>query len=264
MMSKAWLVSGGPDGLGPALSKAALAAGDRVMAIAPRTEPLVDLADRDRERLRVVAIDATDPVGAREAVAAAVAAFGRLDVVVNIARCAAVASIAEIPLEELEAQIASDLWGPIHVTRAALAVMRAQGAGHIVQVCVPEGPRSPASRGAYQAATWGLAGFSEALAAEVAPLGIRVTIVEPDGDGADWAEASAVARRVRARAHAPVGPMARLVREEAAISDEGAAAKALLRIVAEERPPLRLALGGDAVALAEIGACSVRCEQYGR
>jgi NAD(P)-dependent dehydrogenase (short-subunit alcohol dehydrogenase family) len=100
---------------------------------------------------------------------------------VNIGGGAAVGSIADAPLEELEARIATDLWGPIHVTRAALPVMRAQGAGYIVQASVVDGRRSSPSRSQYPAATWGLAGFSEALAAELAPLGIRVTIVEVGG-----------------------------------------------------------------------------------
>lgn len=108
--------------------------------------------------------------------------------------------------------------------------MRAQRGGHLVQVSTVDGRRS---RGAHQAATWGLAGFSQALAAEVAPLGIRVTIIEPGGFGTD-------------------------------ISDPAHGAQAVLRVVVEERPPLRLALRGDAAALAEIGACSLRCEQYGR
>jgi NAD(P)-dependent dehydrogenase (short-subunit alcohol dehydrogenase family) len=193
------------------------------------------LVDRYGERLRAVAPDAIAPEAARGAVAATVAAFGRLDVVVNNAGWPNVGSIERTPLEELEAQIARNLWGPIRVAHAALPVMRAQRAGHIVQLSMVDGRRADPSLGAYQTTARGLEGFSEALAAEVAPRGIRVTIVEAAHMGEDG----------------PTG-------------DLGGAAQAILRVVAEEHPPLRMALGGDAVTLAEIGACSLRCEQYAR
>jgi NAD(P)-dependent dehydrogenase (short-subunit alcohol dehydrogenase family) len=229
-MSKVWLVTGGSRSLGRALAEAALAAGDLVVATARRPEGLADLVDRHGERLRAVGPDAVAPEAARGAVAAAVEAFGRLDVVVNNPGYTNVGPIGTTPLEELEAQIAGDLWGPVRVAHAALPVMRAQGAGHIVLASMV-GRRTYPPLGAYRTTARALEGFSEAVAEEAAPSGIHVTIVERGGIGTD-------------------GP--------------AEAARAIMRLVAEERPPLRLSLGDDPARLAEIGACSIRCEQYAR
>jgi NAD(P)-dependent dehydrogenase (short-subunit alcohol dehydrogenase family) len=262
-MSKVWLVSGGAGGLGPALSEAVLARGDRLMVVAPRADPIADLVPHQDERARALVLDVTDPDAADFAVAQTVSAFGRLDVVVNHAGYATFGPVDETPLEELELQIATGLWAPIHVTRAALPVMRAQGEGHIVQVTIVDGRRARPSLGAYQTAAWGLAGYSEALAVAVAPLGIRVTIVEPGRLEMAW-PAIAAAARVGVSHDAPADPLGALVRGDAPVRDPAKAARTLLRVVAEKRPPLRLSLGGDPVGLAELGACSIRCEQYGR
>lgn len=262
-MSKVWLVTGGSRSLGRALSRAVLASGDRLVATARRPERLADLVDRYGERLRVVAPDAVAPEGARGAVGAAVTAFGRLDVVVNNAGYTNVGSIERTPLEELEAQISTDLWGPIRVAHAALPVMRGQRAGHIVLVSKRDGRRARPSLGAYQTTARGLEGFSEALAAEVAPLGIRVTIVEVGVPAGDRARAP-VAAHDGIAGHRAAGEVVALAGEAAPLDDSPRAVQEIMRVVAEDHPPLRLPLGAEAARLAEVGACSLRCEQYGR
>ncbi|MDG4826576.1 SDR family NAD(P)-dependent oxidoreductase [Asanoa sp. WMMD1127] len=141
-------------------------------------------------RVRAVALDVTDPDAARAAVQAAVDAFGGLDVVVNNAGYADVASIEDMPDDDFRAQIDANFFGTVNVTRAALPVLRAHGGGHIVQISSVGGRVGGPGLGAYQAAKWAVTGFSEVLAKEVAPLGIRVTVAEPGGMRTDWAGSS--------------------------------------------------------------------------
>lgn len=123
----------------------------------------------------------THPEQTRAVVASTVEAFGRLDVVVNNAGYATVGSIEETPEEDWLAQIATNLWGVIHVTRAALPVLRKQRSGHILQMSSIGGRFGTEGLGPYQTAKWGVEGFSEVLSREVAPLGIKVTLIEPGG-----------------------------------------------------------------------------------
>jgi NAD(P)-dependent dehydrogenase (short-subunit alcohol dehydrogenase family) len=227
-----WLVSGSSR-FDRVVSEAILGGGDCVVVTARDRDRFADMLERYRARIRVVPAEATDPEAAGAIVDAALARFGRLDALVTIAGGGTAGSLEDLPLEDLEAQIASGLWAPIHLTRAALPVMRAQGAGHVVQVSLADGRNAAHSRGAHLAATLGLSGYLEALAGEVDAAGIRVTILERGGAGARWVNAAEVAQ-------------------------------ALLGVVADRRPPLRRSLGVDPGALAAIGACSIRCEQYGR
>src|SRR3954454_3139404 len=133
-MTKVWLITGSSRGLGRQIAESVLEAGDRVVATARRPEQLAELAGKYGDRVRTVALDVTDPAAARAAVATAVDAFGRLDVLVNNAGYADVASIEDMPEDEFRAQIDANFFGVVNVTRAALPVMRAQGAGHIIQI----------------------------------------------------------------------------------------------------------------------------------
>jgi NAD(P)-dependent dehydrogenase (short-subunit alcohol dehydrogenase family) len=252
-MSKVWLITGSSRGLGRALAKAVLEAGDRLVATARKAEDLRELVSKYQtgDRVRAVALDVTDPAAARAAVAAATSAFGRLDVVVNNAGYANVNSIEDVAEDDFRAQIETNFFGVVNVTRAALPVLRAQRDGHFIQISSIGGRLGSAGLAAYQSAKWAVGGFSEVLQKEVGPLGVRVTIVEPGGMRTDWAGSSMRIDEVQPDYQATVGGMGQLRdRAVAARGDPAKAAQAILRLAAEKQPPLRLLLGSDAVFLA--------------
>src|SRR6201991_1211034 len=178
-MTQTWLITGSSRGLGRALAEAVLAAGHNVAAPARDPQAVQDLVERHPGRARAVALDVTDRAAAADAVRATVDAFGRLDVLVNNAGYANVNSIEDFAEEDFRAQLETNLWGVINVTRAALPVLREQRSGHIIQISSVGGRVSSAGIGPYQTAKWAVEGFSDVLAQEVAPLGIKVTIIEP-------------------------------------------------------------------------------------
>jgi NAD(P)-dependent dehydrogenase (short-subunit alcohol dehydrogenase family) len=258
-MSKVWLITGTSRGLGRQLAETALAAGHRVVATARRPSQLGDLAAAYGDRVRTVALDVTDPVAADAAIRVATSAFGRLDVLVNNAGYADVASIEDMPLDEFRAQIDANLFGVVNVTRAALPVMRAQGAGHILQISSVGGRVGMPGLGAYQAAKWAVGGFSEVLAKEVAGFGIKVTVAEPGGMRTDWA-GSSMAELPISDAYRPViePAVARLRGADGnQAGDPARIAQVLLELVSHPEPPLHLLPGGDAFAVARAQAESL-------
>jgi NAD(P)-dependent dehydrogenase (short-subunit alcohol dehydrogenase family) len=261
-MSKVWLITGSSRGLGRELAKAALAAGHRLVATARDPEDLSDLVAQYGDRVRAVALDVTDAAAARAAVAAATSAFGRLDVVVNNAGYANVNSIEDMAEDDFRAQIETNFFGVVNVTRAALPVLRAQRDGHFIQISSIGGRRASVGISAYQSAKFAVEGFSEALSNEVGPLGIRVTIVEPGGFRTDWAGSSMRIDQIREEYQATVGSFAQAFRKnaDAARGDPAKAAQAVLRIASEKEPPLRLLLGSDAVFLAGVVASARMAE----
>jgi NAD(P)-dependent dehydrogenase (short-subunit alcohol dehydrogenase family) len=183
----------------------------------------------------------------------ALEAFGRLDVLVNNAGYGDVAAIEEATLAGFRTQIETNLFGVINVTKAAIPHLREQRSGHIIQVSSIGGRIGPPGRAAYSTAKWGVEGFSEVLAKEMAPLGIKVTIVEPGGFRTDFAGSSTTIREGRPEYDSTVGAMARYQREfnGAQPGDPAKAAAAIIHIASLDEPPLRLLLGSDAVRAAE-------------
>jgi len=212
-MSKIWLITGSSRGLGRALAEAVLASGDRLVATARDPRQLGDLAGRYGDRVRVAALDVTDEQAAERAVDLAVAEFGRLDVLVNNAGYGNVAPIEDTSLAEFRAQIEANLFGTIIVTKAALPLMRRQRAGHIIQFSSVGGRIGAMGRAPYSAAKWGVEGFSEVLAKETGPLGIKVTIIEPGGFRTDFAGASTQLREGHPDYDITVGAAARFQRD---------------------------------------------------
>jgi NAD(P)-dependent dehydrogenase (short-subunit alcohol dehydrogenase family) len=253
-MSKVWLVTGSSRGLGRALADAILAAGHRLVATARKKEDLADLASRHADRMRAVALDVTDPAAARAAVGAAVDAFGRLDVVVNNAGYANVCSIEDAPLDDFRAQVETNFFGVVNVTRAALPVLRAQRSGHVIQISSVGGRLGSPGLAAYQSSKWAVGGFSEVLAKEVAPLGIRVTVVEPGGMRTDWAGSSMRIDPFQADYQPSVGAFSQAARGRAdeMRGDPSKVAQVVVRLAEEKEPPLRLLLGTDAVFLGRV------------
>ena len=256
-MSKVFLLTGSSRGLGRQIAEAVLAAGHRLVATARRPETLSDLAERYGSQILPVMLDVTDPAGAQAAVAAGVEAFGRLDVLVNNAGYANLASVEDITLDDFREQIDANLLGVVYLTKAALPVLRQQGGGHIIQVSSIGGRLATPGLSAYQAAKWAVGGFSEVLAKEVGPLGIKVTVLEPGGMATDWAGSSMRVPPVSEPYQATVGPMARLHQGDdgpPALGDPAKVAQVVLAVADSDEPPLRLILGSEAYAYAAAAA----------
>ncbi|SPL90758.1 Short-chain dehydrogenase/reductase SDR [[Actinomadura] parvosata subsp. kistnae] len=253
-MAKTWLITGASRGLGRRLAEAVLDAGNHVVATARDPKQLDDLVARHGDRVRAVALDVTDAAAAVRAVEAATGAFGRLDVVVNNAGYGNSAAIEEMPEDDFRAQIETNLFGVVNVTRAALPVLRAQRSGVFVQVSSIGGRvGGTPGMGAYQTAKFGVEGFSEVLANEVAPFGVKVIIVEPGAFRTDWQGSSMEMHPVGPDYEQTVGAIHRFRRESDGTQpgDPARAARVIIDVVRDANPPRRLLLGSDAVAAAQ-------------
>ncbi|MGW4812945.1 SDR family NAD(P)-dependent oxidoreductase [Kitasatospora cineracea] len=248
-----WFVTGSSRGLGRALVTAALDAGDLVVATARRPEALrAELAEYG-DRVLTLPLDVTSPDQARAAVDAALARFGRIDVLVNNAGYANVSPVESADDEDFRAQFETNFWGVYHVTKAALPALRRQGSGTVVQFS-SVGGRVGGSPGiaSYQAAKFAVDGFTRSLAAETAPFGIRFTVVEPSGFATDWAGDSMTVHPVPEPYEQTVGAMNRRVRQgtSGAAGDPARAAEILVRTVRRGDAPGHLLLGANAVSMA--------------
>ena len=192
-------------------------------------------------------------------------AFGRLDVLVNNAGFGHVAPFEQVTEEGFRAQIDTNFYGVVNLTRAALPVMRRQRSGHIINISSVGGRIGTPGLSAYQSAKWAVGGFSEVLAREVAPLGIRVTCVEPGGMRTDMFGLSMLADPVAPDYEPTVGAVIRATfgRAENARGDPARMAAAILRLAEEKNPPVRLLLGSDAVAGA-AAALAARADEDAR
>jgi NAD(P)-dependent dehydrogenase (short-subunit alcohol dehydrogenase family) len=252
-MSKVWLITGCSRGLGRAFAEAALANGDPVAATARTISDLADLKQEYGEQVTTLSLDVTDEAQAVTAVEATIKTFGRLDVLVNNAGYGNVAPVEETSLAEFRAQIETNLFGVIILTKAVLPYFRERRSGRIIQITSIAGRIGPIGRAPYAAAKWGVEGFSETLAKEVGPLGIKVTIVEPGGFRTDFAGSSTVLRAGRPEYESTVGATARFQQNYNGKQpgDPAKAATAILELASMEEPPLRIVLGSDAYAAAE-------------
>ena len=255
-MSKVWLITGASRGLGRAFTEAVLEAGDRVVAAARKPEQLVELESRYGENIRSVPLDVTNEEQANAAFGAAIANFGRLDVLVNNAGYGYVCPVEDTPIADFRAQIETNLFGVIIMTKAVLPYFRERRGGHIIQVTSIAGRVGPAGRAPYAAAKFGVEGFSESLSREIGPLGVKVTIVEPGGFRTDFAGSSTELSEGRPEYDATVGASVRFQRNYNGRqpSDPAKAAAVLLHVVSLSEPPLRLLLGSDCYAAAEKSA----------
>jgi NAD(P)-dependent dehydrogenase (short-subunit alcohol dehydrogenase family) len=198
-------------------------------------------------------LDVTDEAAAARVVAQAVAHFGSLDVVVNNAGYGNLAPIEDTSINEFRAQIETNMFGTIIVTKAAVRLFREQRRGHFFQISSIGGRVGATGRGAYSAAKFGVEGFSEVLAVEMAPFGVRVTIVEPGGFRTDFAGASTRISGDNPAYAETVGKTAAMQRDYNGRQpgDPARAAQAIIAVASADRPPLRLVLGRDAFARAE-------------
>jgi NAD(P)-dependent dehydrogenase (short-subunit alcohol dehydrogenase family) len=263
---RTWLITGTSSGFGLAIARAALAAGDQVVATARRPETLDALVAQAPDRVAAVRLDVTRPAEIAAAVGAAVERFGRIDVLVNNAGHGTVGAVEELDIDELTTLHETMFVGPVRLTQAVLPGMRERGSGAIVQISSMGGQLAPAGFGAYCSAKFALEAISEALAAEVGPLGVRVVIVEP---GAFRTEFGAARMHRSARVIDDYAPTAGLTRtavdqmDGSQPGDPDKAAAAILRAIAEPQPPLRLALGADAVEAIRAKHAQLRADLDG-
>src|SRR5260370_10583737 len=245
--SKVWLITGSSRGLGRAFTEAALEAGHQVIATARNPQQLIDIVSKYGSRVRAVALDVTNQGQAQRAVDAALETVGVLDVLVNNAGYGNVCPVEDTSLADFRAQIETNLFGVIIMTKAALPYFRERRAGHIIQVTSIGGRIGPIGRAPYAAAKFGVEGFSESLYKEVGPLGVKVTIVEPGGFRTDFAGSSTELREGRPEYDGTVGAAVRFQRDYDGKQpgDPAKAAAALLHIASQSDPPLRLSLGSD-------------------
>jgi len=251
-----WFLTGSSRGLGRSIAEAVLAAGHNLVATARNTDSLGDLVDQYGNRIQPLTLDVTDAAAVRVAVEAAVDRFGRIDVLVNNAGYADLASIEDMTDDAFRAQVDVNFFGVVNVTRAVLPVMRAQGSGHIIQISSVGGRVGGPGLGAYQAAKWAVGGFSEVLAKEVAGFGIRVTVAEPGAMRTNWAGSSMATPPVSE----PYAPVIQPVIDRMRASDGNQSgdpariAQILLDVAAADEPPVRLLLGRDAVRVGAMAA----------
>jgi NAD(P)-dependent dehydrogenase (short-subunit alcohol dehydrogenase family) len=257
MTQKTWFITGTSRGFGREWAIAALERGDRVAATARNTDTLRDLVERFGDAVLPIELDVTDRDADFAAVAKAHDFFGRLDVIVNNAGYGQFGFLEEVSEEQARAQIDTNVFGAMWVTQAALPYLRKQGSGHIVQVSSIGGISAFPGLGLYHASKWALEGFSQSLAAEVAPFGISVTLIEPGGFDTDWGGASAIKAEQNpdydgVRAAVAEARKTRLSVPGSHISS----AKALLKVVDAEQPPLRVFFGLTPLSIAKADYAS--------
>ena len=250
-MIKVWFITGSSRGLGRSLTEAVLANGDKVAATARNPEQLNDLVEKYSYQIYPIKLDVTQHDQVYQAVADTVTHFGKIDVLVNNAGFGITGAAEAYTDEQVRSQLETNLYAPIEVTRAVLPYMRKQRSGHILQISSIGGRVGNAGVSIYQAAKFGLGGFSEALAKEVAPLGIQVTCVEPGGFRTDWAGSSmSYAPHVKgyettADQRANIFTSGKFI----PMGDPDKAAKVMIDLVENPNPPVHLVLGSEAIGM---------------
>jgi NAD(P)-dependent dehydrogenase (short-subunit alcohol dehydrogenase family) len=248
---RVWLITGSSSGFGRQLAQTALEHGDRVVATARTKSSLDELVAAAPDGAAIaVQLDVTDPGERAAAIAAAVDRYGRLDVLVNNAGFGSVGAVEELEEAAFRSLMETMFFGALALTQAALPVMRRQGSGAIVQISSMGGKVTMPGFGAYCAAKFALEAVSESLAAEVAPFGIGVLIVEPGAFRTGFGGAGMQRSPELAGVYAEtVGPTRRAVdgMDGTQPGDPGKAASAILRALDADDAALHLALGDDAV-----------------
>jgi NAD(P)-dependent dehydrogenase (short-subunit alcohol dehydrogenase family) len=244
--ARVWFITGSTSGFGRALVDAARQRGEHVAAAARRPDALADITGED---VLVVGLDVTDPEAIAPSLDAAVKRFGRIDVLVNSAGVGYVGALEEMSLADVRSVMETMFFGPAALTRAVLPYMRLQGSGAIVQISSMGGQVTAPGYSAYCAAKFALEGLSEAVAAEVAPFGVRMLIVEPGSFRTGLLGRSLHAAPPLEMYAATVGATRAFIDREDGrqAGDPAKAAAAIIAALDAEEPPLRLALGPDAV-----------------
>ncbi len=250
-MSKVWFITGSSRGFGNEWATAALERGDRVAATARKVSDLKELSDKYGDKVLALELDVNSREAAFAAVKQAQAHFGRLDIVVNNAGYGQFGFIEELSEKEARDQMETNVFGALWVTQAALPFMREQKSGHIIQVSSIGGITAFPMIGMYHASKWALEGFSQALAQEMEPFGVFVTLIEPGGFSTDWGGSSAQ----HAEPHSAYDQAREKMKEMRKSrgtqpGDPEASSSALMKIVDAEKPPLRVFFGSAPLGMA--------------
>lgn len=260
-MNKIWFITGSSRGLGRNLTEAVLNSGDKVAATARDINQLTDLKEKYNDQILPIALDVNNYNQIQEAVHKTVSHFGRIDVLVNNAGFGIIGAAEAYTQDQVRSQLETNLLAPIEVTRAVLPYMRKQKSGRILQISSIGGRVGNPGLTMYQAAKFGLSGFTEALAKEVAPLGILVTSVEPGGFRTDWAGASMT--------YAEEIEGYEMVKQRTdffkggnfvPVGDPEKAAKVMVDLASNPNPPVHLVLGSEAIGILQ-NADQIRTEE---
>lgn len=248
-MSKVWLITGSGSGLGRIIAETVLAAGNRVVATARNVRQLDDLIAQYGANVRVVELDVTDESQGQAAVDAAIEGFGRLDVLVNNAGYGDTRPFEQVPSKEFRQLVETCFFGVVNLTRAALPIMRRQRSGHIIQISSLGGRTAFPGNAAYFASKWAVGGFTEGLAQETAPFGVKVTALEPGGMRTNWGKRANADRPVLLPDYEPsVGASVKQLEgywgNES--GDPVKVAQVILKIADTETVPPHILLGSDA------------------
>lgn len=250
-MKKVWFITGSSKGLGKSLVEAVLLKGDYVVATARNPQQLHDLIEKYPEQILPLELDVQNKEQIYSAVEEAVNHFGRIDVLVNNAGFGITRAAEAFTNEQVRNQLEVNLYAPIEVTRAVLPYMRKQRSGNILQISSVGGRVGNAGLSIYQAAKFGLSGFSESLSKEIAPLGIKVTCIEPGGFRTEWAGSSMSFAKDIEGYEATVGGIKEHLTSGKFLpmGDPAKAAKVMIDVVENENTPLHLVLGSEAAAI---------------
>ncbi|KAK4460376.1 oxidoreductase boa17 [Cladorrhinum samala] len=256
-MTKVWFVTGSSRGLGRAIVEAALASGASVIATARSAKSLDALAEKfGPDRFLALALDVSRESDVVETIRAGHQKFGRIDVVVNNAGYANTAALEDMEIQDFRQQMDTNFMGVVYVTKAAIPILRRQGSGRIFQVSSLGGRLGTPGLSAYQSAKWAVGGFSTVVAQELAPLGIKVTVLEPGGIRTDWAGSSMMIPEISEPYSSTVGAVAEMRRKR--LGSEESLPEKIARIVVDlseaDDPPFRLLLGPQAVEYAAKAA----------
>ena len=261
---RTWFVTGASRGLGADIVRAVLAAGDRVVATARNRQALVDTLGPDADNLLSLALDVTRPDQVQAAVDAALARFGRIDVLVNNAGYGHLSVFEESTAADAQAQYDTNVFGLMHVTRAVLPAMRAQRSGRIFNISSVGGIVGGESGALYCASKFAVEGFSDSLAGEVRRFGIHVTVVEPGFFRTDFLEPTSVRHASHAIAdYAQVAADLKAfydARSRNQAGDPLRLGQALVTLANAERPPVRWCAGTDALGMVQAKIDSLQGE----
>ncbi|MFB2772388.1 oxidoreductase [Pelatocladus sp. BLCC-F211] len=265
---RVWFITGSSKGLGRALAETVLERGETVVLTARNPEQIKDLAASFPEHTLAVQLDVTKPEEVREAVKQAITNFGRIDVLVNNAGYGVLGAIEEVRNEEVRRQFETNFFAVLEVLRTVLPHMRQQRSGHILNISSVGGFVSYAGTGIYNGTKFAIEGISEALAQEVTPLGIKITIVEPGAFRTNFVTRSLVITDIQINDYEKViGAMRKDARDILDMKlefnepgDPKKAALAMIKAVDSDNPPLRLVLGEDAISAINAKLDSVKAE----
>jgi NAD(P)-dependent dehydrogenase (short-subunit alcohol dehydrogenase family) len=245
--SKIWFITGAARGFGRIWATAALGRGDKVVATARDTSALDPLVDKFGDAILPLKLDVTDRNAVFDAVGNAKQAFGRLDVVFSVAGYGHQGAVEEVSEAEARTQMDTNFFGTMWLAQAALPILRSQGSGHIMAVSSVLGVCTVPNFGIYSASKFAVEGLFDALASEVASVGVNVTLIEPGGYATDFNNPSSAKRSEPNPAYDSVREGLTAAFASYAFGDPEATSAAILKVVDSPKPPLRLALGAGVI-----------------